>query len=596
MFADLQSYIAELKKRDKLKVISVPVSTNLELAEIHRRVIAEQGPALLFTNVQIAGEGNNNQRSKFPVATNIFGTKARVDLAFGDAGKKFIERIAKFPERLLPPSIKRLWGERQPLMQAAKIGLKRVSFDRAEISFTQISPPQLNNLPVIKTWLEDGGPFFTLPLVYTEDPITGIPNLGMYRLQLHSSDSTGMHMQIGKGGGFHVSQAKKLGRALDVNVFLGGPPAAIMGAIAPLPENVPELLLSSLMTGEKIKMSNIPGSTLPALSNSEFVLSGSVDANDILPEGPFGDHYGYYSLKHDYPVFRVKRLFHRKDAIYPATVVGKPRQEDFFIGDYLQELLSPLFPLVMPTVQNLWSYGETGYHSLAAAVVKDRYKREALVSGFRILGEGQLSLTKFLLLVDRPQNLRDFKSVLSYILERADFRSDLYIFSNLSMDTLDYAGPKINEGSKGILLGVGEPIRDLAKEFSGDLPSGVTQAGVFCPGCLVVSGSNFASDSNLPSRVAAHESFSQFPLIILVDDAKKTVTSSSSFLWSVFTRFEPAADIFSKQLRLLRYHPSMDPPIVIDARMKPWYPAELECDAETAHLVTSRWTEYGFKS
>src|SRR2546421_3488702 len=187
-------------------------------------------------------------------------------------------------------------------------------------------------------------------------------------------------------------------------------------------------------------------------------------------EGPFGDHYGYYSLQHDYPVFHVEAVFHRRDATSPETLVARPRQEDFFIGDYLQKLLSPLFPLVMPSVRDLWTYGETGFHSLAAAVVRERYAREALVSGFRILGEGQLSLTKFLLLTDTPQDLHDFRQLFEHILARVRFERDLFIFSNVSMDTLDYTSGKVNEGSKAIMLGLGKPVRELPREFNGELP------------------------------------------------------------------------------------------------------------------------------
>ena len=196
------------------------------------------------------------------------------------------------------------------------------------------------------------------------------------------------------------------------------------------------------------------------MREAEFALVGHVPPNVRRPEGPFGDHYGYYSLRHDYPVFRVEHVCRRRDAIYPATVVGKPRQEDFFLGDLLQELLSPLFPLVMPGVVDLWSYGETGYHSLAAAVVRERYKREAMASAFRILGEGQLSLTKFLLVTDRPVDLRDFRATLEHVLARTSPETDLYVFSNLSMDTLDYNGPAVNEGSKGVWLGLGDPVRE----------------------------------------------------------------------------------------------------------------------------------------
>ena len=262
-------------------------------------------------------------------------------------------------------------------------------------------------MPALQLWPEDGGPFVTLPLVYTEHPDGHGHNLGMYRMQVHGPATTGMHWQIGKGGGFHYQLAEQRGQALPVTVFLGGPPALMLSAIAPLPENVPELLLASLIAGRRLPL--VEGAAPhPLVADAEFALIGEVAPHVRQPEGPFGDHYGYYSLQHDYPVFNVRRLAHRHDAIYPATVVGKPRQEDFFIGDLLQDLLSPLFPLVMPAVSQLWSYGETGYHSLAAAVVKERYRREAMSSAFRILGEGQLSLTKFLLLTDqrrRPARL-----------------------------------------------------------------------------------------------------------------------------------------------------------------------------------------------
>ncbi|MCP4242817.1 MAG: 4-hydroxybenzoate decarboxylase, partial [bacterium] len=207
----------------------------------------------------------------------------------------------------------------------------------------------------------------------------------------------GVHMQIGKGGGFHLAAAEAKGQSLPVRIHLGGPPALMLSAIAPLPENVPELLLASLCLGRKLPMANDPTGQHPIVSGAEFVLCGDIQPCARRPEGPFGDHYGYYSEIHDYPHMQVDTLLRRPDAIFPATVVGKPRQEDFFIGDYLQELLSPLFPLVMPSVVDLWSYGETGYHSLSAARVRERYRREAMMSAFRILGEGQLSLTKFLL-------------------------------------------------------------------------------------------------------------------------------------------------------------------------------------------------------
>ncbi|MDQ3754674.1 MAG: UbiD family decarboxylase, partial [Acidobacteriota bacterium] len=453
-------------------------------------------------------------------------------------------------------------------------------------------PARLEELPVLTTWQEDGGPFFTLPLVYTEHPETRKHNLGMYRLQRFDAQTTGLHWQIHKGGGFHYHAAEKLNQPLPVTVFLGGPPALILSAIAPLPEDVPELVLASLLAGEKIRTCDNPimgGQRL--IAEAEFALVGSVPPHDRRPEGPFGDHYGYYSLQHDYPVLHVEAVCHRRDAIYPATVVGQPRQEDFFIGDYLQQLLSPLFPLVMPSVRDLWSYGETGFHSLAAAVVRERYAREALVSGFRILGEGQLSLTKFLLLTDTPQNLRDFPRLFEHILARVRWESDLFVFSNVSMDTLDYTSGTINKGSKAIMLGLGEPVRDLPREFRGELPRDVKRAEVFCGGCLVIEGAAYREDPEQAARLARDEAFASWPLVVLHDDVR-VARSAADFLWATWTRFEPAADIHVAETRIVRHHLAYKGPIVIDARMKPGYPDELIVRPDIAALVDRRWPEY----
>jgi 3-polyprenyl-4-hydroxybenzoate decarboxylase len=414
----------------------------------------------------------------------------------------------------------------------------------------------------------------------------------LYRLQIHSPSQTGIHWQIGKGGGFHFAVAEERNQSLPVTVFLGGPPALTLAAAAPLPEDIPEILLASLALGKRLPMCPGPGQHR-LIAEAEFALNGHVPAGVRAPEGPFGDHYGYYSLQHGYPVFEVESIFHRPGAVFPATVVGKPRQEDFYIGDFLQEMLSPLFPLVMPGVEQIWAYGETGYHSLAAATVKERYKREAMASAFRILGEGQLSLTKFLLLTDKKIDLRDFKSTLQYVLQRTNPETDLFVLSNLSMDTLDYAGPKINEGSKGVWLGIGDPIRELPSTFeSAELPQGISRVEVFCPGCLVVEGPRFADEPEAASRIASHPAFTDWPFMVLVDDARYAADNPVSFLWTTFTRFEPAADIHCRSKTVQRNHLSFSPPIVIDSRMKPSYPDELFCDPKTAKLVSRRWKEY----
>jgi UbiD family decarboxylase len=580
-FSDLRGFLDQLRRDGDLVTVDVPVDPRLEVAEIHRRVIAAGGPALLFTRVR---------GSDFPLATNLFGTPRRAGLAFGERPGRLIRRLVELARTALPPTLDKLWGARDVARELLRVGTRR----RTAGPVTEVvsDDVRLDRLPALTTWSRDGGPFVTLPLVWTEHPEHGGPNLGMYRLQIHDRRTTGMHWQIGKGGGFHYAVAEAADRPLPVTVFLGGPPAMVLAAIAPLPENVPELLLASLIAGRRLD--TCAGFGPHALiADCEMALIGEVPPDVRRPEGPFGDHYGYYSLTHDYPVLEVKRIARRRDAIFPATVVGKPRQEDFFIGDLLQELLAPLFPLVMPAVEDLWSYGETGYHSLAAARVKQRYKREAMASAFRVLGEGQLSLTKFLLVVDRPVDLRDFPATLEHLLERTRPETDLYVFSNLSMDTLDYTGPRVNEGSKGVWLGLGEPVRTLPREFrAAELPAGAHDPRVFCGGCLVLGGPAHEDDPGAAARFATHPALSDWPLVIVTDEPARAARSPINFLWTTFTRFEPAADVHAAATSVVRNHVSYRAPVVIDARLTPGFPDELFCDEATAATVSERWREY----
>ncbi len=582
MHKNLRSFIDSLRREDEIVEISAEVDPYLEIAEIHRRVIDEQGKALLFTNVK---------GSAFPVVTNLFGTPRRIDLAFGSKPLDFVKRAVHAAEDLLPPKLGKLWEYRDLAMTAAKFGTKTTR--NAPVLEARQSSVDLEKLPLLQLWHEDGGHFVTLPLVYTESPTDGKHNLGMYRVQRYDATTTGMHWQIGKGGGFHYFEAEQQNKALPVTIFLGGAPAMILSAIAPLPEGLPELMLASLLADGKIATADNPlgAGRHRLIAEAEFAICGSVAPQTRRPEGPFGDHYGYYSLQHDYPVFRADAVFHRKDAIYPATVVGKPRQEDFFIGDYLQELLSPLFPLVMPAVRDLWSYGETGFHSLSAAVVRERYSREGLSAGFRILGEGQLTLTKFLLLTDKPQDLRDFRSLFEYILARVEWHRDLHIFSQTAFDTLDYASGKVNHGSKAILMGTGDAKRELAREFHGDLPAGVRKAEPYCGGCLVVEGDAYENDKDLADRIAKSGKFDDWQMVVLHDDVAFARTTEK-FLWATWTRFDPASDIYAKEITTKNNHIGYAAPIVIDARMKPWYPKEVEAREDIVKLVDNRWGDY----
>lgn len=580
MHPNLRSFLDVLRRENDLLTVEAEVDPYLELAEIHRRVIERGGPALLFARVK---------GSSFPVVTNLFGTQKRIELAFSPRPEAFVKELVSLADSLIPPKPSDLWRHRSLAFEFLKLGTRNVKRAPVIESFDQ--PARLDQLPVITTWQEDGGPFITLPLVYTEHPVTKKHNLGIYRMQVYDAQSAGLHWQIQKGGGFHYHAAEQLGQPLPVTVFLGGPPALLVSAIAPLPENVPELMLASLLSGRKLGVTKTSESPHRLVAEAEFALVGNAPSHERRPEGPFGDHYGYYSLQHDYPVFHCDAIFHRRDAIYPATVVGKPKQEDFFIGDYLQSLLSPLFPLVMPGVQDLWSYGETGFHSLAAAVVRERYAREALVSGFRILGEGQLALTKFLILTDAPLDLRDFPSVLEHVLARVSWESDFFIFANTSMDTLDYTSGKVNQGSKAILMGLGEAKRELPREFRGELPRGVSRAEVFCGGCLVVQGEPYLDDQEQGARLANEKVFADWPLVVLHDDAS-VARSSTDFLWATWTRFEPAGDIYAAETNVVRHHLSYRAPIVFDARRKPSLPDELVVRDDIAELVDRRWREY----
>ncbi len=580
MHRNLRSFLDSLRRENDLITVEVEVDPYLELAEIHRRVIERAGPALLFTRVK---------GSRFPVVTNLFGTQKRIELAFGPRPEQFVKELVRVAETLIPPKPAKLWQHRKLGREFLRLGTRTTS--RAPITSEIDRPASLKELPVITTWHEDGGPFITLPLVYTEHPVTKQHNMGIYRMQVYDAQCAGLHWQIQKGGGFHYHAAEQLGRSLPVTVLLGGPPALLVSAVAPLPENVPELMLASLLQGEKLRVTRPRDAKHPLIAEAEFALVGHAPPHERRSEGPFGDHYGYYSLPHDYPVFHCDAIYHRPDAIYPATVVGKPKQEDFFIGDYLQSLLAPLFPLVMPGVRDLWSYGETGFHSLAAAVVRERYAREALVHGFRILGEGQLALTKFLLLTDASIDLPDFPRVLEHVLARFAPESDFFIFANTSMDTLDYTSGKVNQGSKAILMGLGNAVRDLPREFRGELPTGISRAEVFCGGCLVVQGKLYASDKDQAARLANHTSFTDWPLIILHDNAS-VARSITDFLWSTWTRFEPAGDIYARETNVVRHHLSYQLPIVIDARKKPSLPDELVVRDDIKELVDRRWREY----
>lgn len=583
MHKNLRSFMDQLWKEKEIIEISAEVDPNLELAEIHRRVVAEGGPALLFTRVK---------GSKFSVVTNLYGTVRRMEMAMGPRPEEIVQLAVQALDKLMPPKLANLWEERSWLLDVAGTGLRRVSPLKAPVLEASMQNVNLHELPVLTSWQGDGGAFFTLPLVYTQKPGTREHNLGMYRLQVFSENQTGMHWQIHKGGGFHYFEAEKANQALPVTVFLGGPPALTIAAITALPEQLPELLYASFLMGDKLNMVQVKGHAHPLVAEAEFALCGEVPPYIRKPEGPFGDHYGYYSLTHDFPVFNIHKIYHRKDAVYPATIVGIPRQEDYYIGEWMQELLAPIFPILMPGVKSLWTYAEAGFHTLCGAVVRESYFREALAHCFRILGEGQLSLTKVMLVTDVELDLKDFPRLLENILERMNPRRDLIIIHDTAMDTLDYTGRKYNQGSKAILLGLGQPVRSLPREYAGDSLNGIEKIKSYCGGCLLASGASYSSRPDLGTAIIEQgvESLENWPLVILVDDVD-AIVDQTAFLWTVFTRFDPVLDIYARQ-NMQRNAIEYQLPIIIDARMKPEYPAALTPREDIVKKVDQRWKEY----
>lgn len=512
-----------------------------------------------------------------------------MELAFGRKPEQLIKDLVSIVDHL-PPKISELWHKRRSAFQLLKTGLKHKSSGPV----LDCSLDDLSLIPALTCWPEDGGPFITLPLVYTEDPQTRKGNLGMYRIQIQGPKQTGMHIQIHRGGGNHYAKAEAMSKPLDAAVFVGGPPALIIAAVAPLPEDVPELVFASLLQGQKLSMiERVVDRPLPLVAEADFCIWGQIPPHRREDEGPFGDHYGYYSLCHPYPVLEVKHITHRKDAIYPATVVGRPPQEDHFMAVYLQDLFKPLFPLVMKGVRDVFAFEESGVHSVAGALVNERYGRESFTAALRILGEGQLSLTKVLLATDQEVDVRNFGQLLQTILARCTFETDLFVFSNISLDTLDYTGPEVNKGSKALLLGTGAPKYQLQKDVPNAIGDGrFGSASLYVPGCLVVRGPAYHPGDGIPEMLLQMPEIKDFRWVCLHDDPKAATASDAAFLWHIFTRFEPAADIYGNP-RVVRNHLSFSAPLVIDCRMKPSYPDILVPDEETVDTVNRIWSSLG---
>jgi 4-hydroxy-3-polyprenylbenzoate decarboxylase len=597
-YRNLAECIVDLERTGQLRRIDAEIDGDLELAHIQRRAYRNQSPAMLFTNLK---------GCSFPVLGNLFGTIERTKFLFRDA----VEDVQRLLEvKADPENLKR-----RPFRywKLPFLGL------RMSPRFTSLAPileckTTIEKLPLIKSWPRDGGAFVTLPLVYTEDP--GSPgvansNIGMYRVQLDGNqyalnDEVGLHYQIHRGIGVHHSRAKELGKPFRVNVLVGGPPVMSLAAVMPLPEGVPELTFAAALGGRRISMTKCAESPLPIVGEADFCIVGTVDPDRLLPEGPFGDHLGYYSLEHPFPVMKVDAVYHRKGAVWPFTSVGRPPQEDTSFGAFIHELTKPLIPKVMPGIHAVHAVDAAGVHPLLLAVGSERYvpftderkPRELLTLANALLGQGQLSLAKYLFIVakeDDPNlDVNDVRAFFRHVLERVDWRRDVHFQTGTTMDTLDYSGTGLNEGSKVVIAAAGPKKRELAIQVPEALSSidGFREPRICMPGVVAVSAPKFVADGEETERNARRfvselqpDRLSGIAMIVLADDSAFVAKSLENFLWVTFTRSNPADDIHGIGAFTRRRHWGCEGPLVIDARLKPHHAPPLEDDPRVVERV-----------
>jgi 4-hydroxy-3-polyprenylbenzoate decarboxylase len=621
-YHSLRHCIEDLRRTNQIVEITREVDPHLEAAEIQRRVYQAGGPAVLFSRVK---------GTQFPMVSNLFGTLARARYLFADALTSVQRLIALKAD---PDDLRRHPFRYAGALWAATYARpKRVRWgsSRCHIGAHQTT---VSALPQLVSWPRDGGAFITLPLVYTEDPTHpgwSNSNLGMYRVQLSGGQyepdrEVGMHYQIHRGIGVHHARALQEGKPLRVHVYVGGPPSMTLAAVMPLPEGLPELAFAGVLGRRRVRLASGASSepdALPMWADADFCIAGTIDPDKQLPEGPFGDHLGYYSLQHPFPVMRVERVFHRHDAIWPFTSVGRPPQEDTAFGKLIHELTAPMIPAVLPGVHAVHAVDEAGVHPLLLAIGSERYRpydpddrpQELLTQANAILGQGQMSLAKFLLIVNHQDNtslsIHDVEAYFVHLLERIDFRRDVHFHTQTTIDTLDYSGQGFQVGSKVVLAASGAKKHTLPRELPVlSLPDGFHSPRLALPGVLVVQSPPFETPvlkRDPEARPLEHEHgyepeherhamrfggffrandpINQCRLIVLVDDSEFAARSLANFLWVTFTRANPACDVYGIEASIRHKHWGCRGSLIVDARQKPHHAPALIEDREVSRRV-----------
>ena len=571
-YKSLQQCITDLDRKGEIKIISDEVNPDLDIASIHLNEFEKGGKAIFFENIK----GSN-----YKAVSNLFGTLDRSRFMFRDSleiVKQLIE-LKTNPISALKTPFKSLFTALNGIYSIPK----KVSFPR---SFKEV---KIEDLPQIKCWEKDGGAFITLPQVYSEDPENpGIlnSNLGMYRIQLSGNEyiqneEIGLHYQIHRGIGIHQKKANKMGEPLKVSVFVGGPPAHTFSAVMPLPEGMSELSFAGVLGKRRFRYAKKDGYTISA--DADFVICGEIHANETKPEGPFGDHLGYYSLTHEFPVMKVKKVYAKENSIWPFTVVGRPPQEDSQFGALIHEISGSAIEKEIPGLRSVNAVDASGVHPLLLAVGSERYTpynpirkpQELLTIANHILGTGQMSLAKYLFICDEENslNVNDEKEYFTHFLERVDWKRDLHFQTKTTIDTLDYSGDSLNEGSKVVIAAAGEIKRTLFEKIDQiNLPDNFSNPKLVSKGNLVIEGKG-EIDSLISSL--ENQNLDGIGLITLVDDSSFVCEDFSNWLWVTFTRSNPASDIYGLNTELKNKHFSCSTPI-IDARIKTHHAPILE--------------------
>ena len=606
IYQNLNDCLADLEKHGYLVRIKEEVDPELDMAAIHLRVFANGGPAILFEKVK---------GSKFKTVSNLFGTLERSKFMFRDTLSTMQElvQLRNDPMSALKKPLKYI----STGMAAYKALPKKASFSSA--GFKEI---KISDLPLIKHWPMDGGAFVTLPQVYTEDidkPGVMASNLGMYRIQLNGNDyvtdkEIGLHYQIHRGIGVHQNKTNKKNIPLKVSIFVGGPPSHTLAAVMPLPEGISELTFAGALGGKRFRYAYKDGYCISL--DADFVITGEVYPNENKTEGPFGDHLGYYSLKHPFPLMRVHKVYAKENAIWPFTVVGRPPQEDTAFGALIHEISGSAIPNEIPGVKEVHAVDAAGVHPLLLAIGSERYtpylknKRpaELLTQANRILGTGQLSLAKYLFISadeTKELNCHDVRAFFKYLFERVDLKRDLHFHTKTTIDTLDYSGDEINEGSKLVVAAYGDKLRELKKEIPAFLneQSLISNVTMLMEGVLALELTPFTDYKHareeiknlakeLETKIQELEGIVQ---IIIYDQFifNPATGNLNDYLWITYTRSNPSHDIYGVGESTENKHWGCTGPMIIDARKKPHHAPELKINSDTQKRIEHFFSKGG---